>query len=259
MQAKLFSASLLYLILLLSVVLLAAVPAAAADFTPEIKVSPPKVDISTFFNGAQIEVEGKIPVGAMAVVEISGKAATEHLMRKGRRAGLWMNVGNVDVSGAPSLYLAASSNPLLLKAPPADATWGYPALQKNIQLTGVKPDELKFFTGQFFELKETGGVYAQFPGGLKVSPAGDYQKVTGSFDLPATVKPGDYPVCLTVIQADKVIAKKCTDLKVAMVSFPAMLAAMAYKHSAAYGILAILIAIVTGFAMGYIFKGGGGH
>ena len=77
--------------------------------------------------------------------------------------------------------------------------------------------------------------------------------------LPATVKPGVYPVCLTVIQADKVVAKKCTDLKVAMVSFPAMLAAMAYNHSAAYGILAILIAIVTGFAMGYIFKGGGAH
>ena len=68
MQAKLFSASRRCLILLLGAVLVAAVPAVAADFTPEIKVSPPEVQISTFFNGAQIEVEGKIPAGAMAVV-----------------------------------------------------------------------------------------------------------------------------------------------------------------------------------------------
>jgi uncharacterized membrane protein YraQ (UPF0718 family) len=44
-----------------------------------------------------------------------------------------------------------------------------------------------------------------------------------------------------------------------MVGFPAWLAALAYEHGAAYGVLAVVIAIVTGFAMGFIFKGGGGH
>jgi uncharacterized membrane protein YraQ (UPF0718 family) len=38
-----------------------------------------------------------------------------------------------------------------------------------------------------------------------------------------------------------------------------MLSALAYQHGATYGILAVIIAIVTGFAMGYLFKGGGGH
>jgi len=43
------------------------------------------------------------------------------------------------------------------------------------------------------------------------------------------------------------------------VGFPAWLAALAYEHGLAYGVLAVVIAIVTGFAMGFIFKGGGGH
>jgi hypothetical protein len=38
-----------------------------------------------------------------------------------------------------------------------------------------------------------------------------------------------------------------------------VLASMAYSHGATYGVLAVVIAIVTGFAMGFIFKGGGGH
>jgi hypothetical protein len=38
-----------------------------------------------------------------------------------------------------------------------------------------------------------------------------------------------------------------------------MIATLAYQHGAIYGILAVVIAVVTGFAIGFIFKGGGGH
>jgi hypothetical protein len=41
------------------------------------------------------------------------------------------------------------------------------------------------------------------------------------------------------------------------VGFPAAFFSLAYEHGATYGILAVVIAIVTGFAMGYLFKGGG--
>jgi uncharacterized membrane protein YraQ (UPF0718 family) len=45
-----------------------------------------------------------------------------------------------------------------------------------------------------------------------------------------------------------------------MVGLPALLATLAYEHGALYGVIAVIIAILTGFAMGYIFKkGGGGH
>ncbi|MBU4234661.1 MAG: TIGR02186 family protein, partial [Desulfobacterales bacterium] len=195
------------------------------------------------------------------VIEITGPAATEHLMRKGRRGGLWMNVGGLEVQGAPSLYLASSTTPPLLKVPPEEATWGYPALKKQIRFAGrVEQREREMFLDQFFQLKESEEVYAIFPGTLKVKGgSGDSQTVTGAFPLPTKVKPGAYRVCLTVVQGGQVIAKQCSDLKVAMVGFPAMLASLAYEHGATYGILAVIIAIVTGFAMGYLFKGGGGH
>ncbi len=249
------------LALVLGCWLLLASPALAAA-SLDLRISPEVVEIGAFFHGGQVTVRGKIPPGAQAVMEVVGQTAVEHLMRRGRRGGLWMNVGEVDVQGAPSLYLAMSTDPRLLQAPPAEgATWGYPALKKGVSLGGrVEPGEQELFLEQFFKLKESEEIYAAFPGAVKVSgAAGDLKAVTGTFPLPTMVKPGTYQVCLTVIQDGQVIGKQFTDLKVAMVGFPAMLSSLAYQHGATYGILAVVIAIVVGFAMGYLFKGGGGH
>ena len=236
-------------------------PALAGSDPLELQVWPDLVEIGAFFNGHEVKISGKIPPGAQAVVEITGPAAAEHLMRKGRRSGLWMNVGELEVQGAPSLYLAASTSPPLLKDPPAGAVWGYPALKQQIRFAGqVKPEERDMFLDQFFQLKESEEIYGTSPGGLKVEAGPqNLQTLTGTIPLPTKVKPGAYRVCLTVVQGSQVIAQQCRDLKVVMVGFPAMLASLAYGHGATYGILAVVIAIVTGFAMGYLFKGGGGH
>lgn len=249
------------LTLLLCLCLFWATPALAGGASPEIQVWPDVVEIGAFFNGHGVTVIGQVPQGAQAVMEITGQTAVEPLMRKGRRGGLWMNVGELEVQGAPSLYLAASTSPPLLKAPSENATWGYPALKKQISFAGqMEPGQQELFLDQFFQLKESEGVYAIFPGDVKLSGgSGDSQTVTGTFPLPTQVKPGAYRVCLTAVQDGQVIAKNCRDLKVVMVGFPALLASLAYEHGATYGILAVVIAIVTGFAIGYLFKGGGGH
>jgi hypothetical protein len=142
-------------------------PALAGSDPLELQVWPDSVEIGAFFNGQGVKISGKIPPGAQAVVEITGPTATEILMRKGRRSGLWMNVGELEVQGAPSLYLAASTSPPLLQDPPAGAVWGYPALKQQIRFAGqVKPDERDMFLGQFFQLKESEEIYGTSPGGL---------------------------------------------------------------------------------------------
>ena len=45
-------------------------------------------------------------------------------MRKGRRGPLWMNVGEIKVQDAPSLYLVMSTAKELLTAAPADGHLG---------------------------------------------------------------------------------------------------------------------------------------
>jgi len=226
-----------------------------------LQVTPDVVEINSFFNGHDVTVTGTLPAGLGAVVEVIGPTAEEHLRRKGRLGPLWMNVGNIVVDGAPSLYLVLSSAADLLAGNLVDAAWGFPALIQRINLTGdVQDDEKDKFKHQFLELKESEELYAAWPGGLKVAPAEDGRlKVTGTFWLPANVRPDTYKVCLTAVKEGRAVERVCTELAVQMVGFPAFLMTMAHEHAALYGILAVIIAIVVGFLMGYLFKGGGGH
>jgi len=124
----------------------------------------------------------------------------------------------------------------------------------------VSDQEKPEFFDQFLELKGSEGLYTTYKDPIKKSPAaGDLVPVEGRFRLPTNVRPGTYEVCLSVIQDGRVSAKTCGELQVKMVGFPAMLTTLAYEHGATYGILAVIIAIVTGFAIGFLFKGGGGH
>ncbi len=234
-------------------------PAQAA--VSALTVSPNRVQIGTFFSGQTVTVTGQVPAGAQVVLEVMGTSADEHLMRKGRRAGLWMNVGEITIHDAPSLYLVMSTSKELLTAPPVEATWGYKALEKRITFAGsIEAAETPEFLKQFLELKESENIYSSRPGTLTVkAAAGGESTVTGVFPLPTNTKPGTYKVCLSVIADGKVVDNACADLSVALVGFPAMLANLAYQHGLTYGIVAVVIAIVTGFAMGFLFKGGGGH
>jgi uncharacterized protein (TIGR02186 family) len=246
-------------ILVLGLLLAAGLPARAAE--PGLKISPAEVQIGAFFNGQTVTVSGAIPAGTQAVLEVIGGSAEEHLMRKGRRAGMWMNVGAIKVQDAPSLYLVMSTAKELLTAAPPEATWGYRALERRLVFSGnIEPGERQEFLKQFLELKESEQIYASWPGGLKLkAAAGAESAVTASFPLPSNTRPGTYKVCLSVIQDGRVVSRNCADLTVRLVGFPAWLASLAYEHGLAYGVLAVVIAIVTGFAMGFIFKGGGGH
>ncbi len=172
-----------------------------------------------------------------------------------------MNVGEIKVEDAPSLYLVMSSAKELLTAAPAEATWGYRALEKRIVFSGkIEPSERQEFLKQFLELKESEHIYSSRPGALKVAAAaGGASPVTVSFPLPTNIKPGTYKICLSVIADGKAVSNTCTDFTVEMVGFPDLMAKLAYQHGVAYGVLAVVIAIVVGFAMGFLFKGGGGH
>ena len=209
---------------ILGVLLAGALMAQAAE--PALKVSPDNVQIGTFFSGQTVTVTGSIPAGAQAVLEVVGNSADEHLMRKGRRSFLWMNVGEITVHDAPSLYLVMSTAKELLTAATGAATWGYQSLKQRITFSGsIETAERPMFMQQFLELKESEHIYATFPGALKVkATAGGPRTVRGTFFLPSNTKPDTYKVVLSVITDGKVVSSASTELKVEMVGFPALLA-----------------------------------
>jgi hypothetical protein len=238
-------------------------PSLAARADEKLNVAPSSLAISEFFQGAQITVSADIPKGGDAIIEFRGPALKDQLMRKGRRGGLWMNVGEIDVEGAPSLYLFSSTDKNVLSASNrAEAAWGYPALQKQVKFSGSElgAESSEIFQ-QFLKLKEHGGLYGVFPGSIKVLPAtsGDRSTIEGTIKLPGKISPGNYQICLYVLNKGSLAEKTCVDFPVTMEGLPAILASLAYSHATAYGLLAVFIAIVTGFVTGFVFKGKGAH
>jgi hypothetical protein len=120
--------------------------------------------------------------------------------------------------------------------------------------------EKDHFSLEFLKLKESEGLYGNLPGTLKVRNSPEGQAVfQGVFRLPAKVPPAHYQVRLSVVKDGHIVEQKSGTMEVRLAGFPALLTALAYEHGALYGIMAVAIAIATGFLMGFLFKGKAGH
>ncbi|MGQ9688207.1 MAG: TIGR02186 family protein [Desulfobaccales bacterium] len=234
-----------------------AVPAGAEALADNLQVSPNRVDIGAFFRGAEVEVKGALPAGAEAVVEVRGTTIQQTLRRLGRRWGLWMTVGEIEVDQAPNLYLVLSSAPKIPELSGAPTPWGLASLKSQVRLQGaLAPEENDRFLKEFLELKISEDLYKTLPGAICISNSpGGGAAFQGAFQLPAKVPPGPYQVRLSVLEDGRLLEQKTAEFTVKMVGFPALFASLAYEHAALYGVLAVLIAIATGFIMGFLFKG----
>jgi hypothetical protein len=237
---------------------LASCPSAAAE---DIRVTPQSIAITTFFQGAPVSFYGRIPKGSAAVLELRGPEHDEHLMRKGRRMRLWMNVGELQIQKAPSVYLCMSTDRDVLSGSDKGTMWGYEALRQHVHLSGeLSSGESAEFFKQFVKLKESEGLYGIFPASLSVKEGTEgYSNVEGRLDLPGSMPPGDYEIHLYGVQGKQVASNAAGTLQIAATGFPALLDDLAMQHSLTYGILAVVIAIVAGFAMGYFFTSKGAH
>ena len=153
------------------------------------------MEIGAFFRGHQVKVSGKIPQGAQAVMEVLGQTGDEHLMRKGRRGGLWMNVGEIEVQGPRPSTWSMSTSPKLLEDPPAEAPWGYagPEAADPFGPGQVSQEEPEFFWTSFSSSRKARRFTppSQDPSRSPGRPA-ILVPVKGEFRLPTNVKPGTY-------------------------------------------------------------------
>jgi len=242
------------LILLVALVLLGifSLPGRAAN----IRITPATLKIHGFFGGSILRVSGEIPAGTEAVIEVIGKTAEQELMRKGRRWDLWMNVGEIDISGVPGFYLVASSAPRLLSASKTDTPWGYGLWRRRVRFRGTfKQGEEALIFKEFLQLKEGHGLYGRFPGAVEVAAAGRGRaQARASFPINTRIAPGTYRVRVTAVRGWQVVQRTQVPWQVEMVGTPAFLTFLALQRPVLYGILALGLAAVVGFLSGVLFK-----
>jgi len=254
-QCSLKGAWLAFLVVLVVV----GAPVLAWAAASNLRLEPGQIGIGSFFQGQEIRITAVIPSQAEAVLEVRGPEREEHLVRKGRRWGLWMNAGDLTISGMPSLYFFAATTPALASLP--EAPWGYAALENRSRLTGaLEPEGEAFFFKQFIALKESEGIYRPGPEKIMAEPGSEgTKKLSKVFWLPPQVAPGSYQVLLSVVTADGTIIQQQQDLQINKIGMPAFVSALAHEQPVLYGITAVIIALLAGFLMGFFFKSKGAH
>ena len=224
------------------------------------QASPSLIPITMGYHGLPVEIKGESVPGDAVIVKITSAPADIHLKYKGRSAGIfWMKLGTLIFKEIPGTYLVSTSAPVAEVLSPAgreEYGIGYDALRKKATLTAEHGEipEGDWFT-QFFAFKKAEHIYALNEGAVHVDPNGGY---TLALDWPFQAQPGTYTVEVITSRNGQVTGKAEAALKVEMTGLVATISDLASNRRAVYGTIAIVVALAVGFAVGNIFKKGGG-
>jgi len=240
------------LLLLLAALLMPAGAFAAEGV--EFTVSPNELAIDALFNGATLNITGKIPAGTQAIVRFIGLPETIHMKWKEKALGLlWMNRQSVNFHDAPSVCLTAATQGV---SEAARQKYGVEGVRDRIKVESEIPTDAAL--KEFLLFKETAKLYLDDAGQAALDPEENgFQTFHADLRLPSKITPGDYTLEVFALKDGEAIATGVAHMNAKFVGAPAMMASMAFNHGAIYGILAVIIAILGGLVIGRIFQGSG--
>lgn len=198
--------------------------------------------------GAIIYPDGRPPEGATDIaVVVKGPVEPIVVREKRKVAGIWMNVGRVRFRSAPAFYAVASSRPLDRLVDERMAAI-YELGLDNLQLSpggGVDAQTTRRFAQGLIDLRRRNQLYAEYPHGVEISEGVLYR---ARIAIPARVPVGTYTAETFLIRDGRVLAAATREIRIEKLGFERFVADAAQRWSLAYGVTAVAIALLLGWA-----------
>jgi uncharacterized protein (TIGR02186 family) len=231
------------------------VPAGAARANTLVAdLSRHLVAISTGFAGTDVLLFGATENKGDVVVIARGPDRPVVVHRKSRVLGVWVNTAQATFDRAPSFYAIASSRPLAEIAPStvlARHQMGLDNLRLELSWMKASPNVAQEWRAGLIRNHEALGLYRSDVG--RVTFLGN-RLFRAGIHLPANVHTGTYQVEVFHLQDGRVVSAQTTPLHVSKVGAEAAVYDFAYQNSAAYGLIAILVALMAGWAAHMAFR-----
>lgn len=222
------------------------------------------VSIQSNFTGTEIVVFGQIGVDVKTVprpgrydliVKVEGPAQQITTRRKGRFLGVWVNRDYETFVEVPSFYSLASTARVgeLGDRELLDAH-GLGLNHLNLAISGhsdVPLSERDDFRQAFLRLRADQGLYSERPESIEFLTNTMFRT---TIPLPANIPIGKYSVQGYLIQDGVMLARTEQELAVAKSGFEQVTFNLAQNHPAVYGLLAVILAGITGWLAGLIFR-----
>ena len=262
-------------------VLLFALPAAAQDTQDEaaenvnvaepslperieIGLSTETIAITSDFSGVDLTIFGAIdnidPLvqrqGRYDVfVVLEGPSVDLVTRRKARVLGIWMNVDSQSYTGVPESFLISSTRQ------PQDATdlETLARLSLGVGQVRLRPDEtaanseedVREFTAALRRLKEEGGLYQEFPSGVRFISQSLFR---AQLRLPANVPLGRHVARAYLFRQGLLVAQTQATLDIRKAGIEYQLYRLAQDRSLIYGLASVLLALLVGWLGRVMFR-----
>ncbi len=212
------------------------------------------VAISTGFAGTDVLLFGATEGKGDVVVIVRGPDRPVVVHRKSRVLGVWVNTAKMTFDRAPSFYAIASSRPLADIAPStvlARHQMGLGNLRLALSWAKASANVAQEWRAGLIRNHEAQGLYRVEVG--RVTFLGN-RLFRAGIHLPANVHTGTYQVEVFHLQGGRVVSAQTTPLQVSKIGLQAEIYDFAYQNSALYGMIAILVALMAGWAAHLAFR-----
>ena len=226
-------------------------------------VSTREISIQSNFTGIEIVVFGSIDNARPrepgqtpydVIIVISGPKQALTAWRKERVAGIWVNGASETFVSVPSFYAVLSTRQIETMAAPATLkTLGIGI--DNLRLGGggvaeTEPTE-NVFRAALVRLKEEHSLFQQDEGTVSFIGRSLFR---GSVDLPANVPLGRYMAQVYLFRDGQLLSKSESSLQVRKAGFERFVYLLAFRYPFIYGLVAVVIAVLSGAAAWAAFR-----
>jgi len=239
-----------YINIFFIVVLFAKLIAAEAYFD----LSDHNIKIETDFVGKEIIIFGILEDKQETLITIKGPEKNSKIQKKERILGFWFNTKQITYNKIPSIFFIASSAKIkdilpistLIKE---ELSFDYLLENKISQRNFISDTSLETWKENFVRIKKNKNLFKEY----KIEKIENKLFQTRIF-FPSDSIPGNYLVNVYQIKNNLILNKKEKKIILAKSGIGSRIYDFAHKNSAAYGLFAVIFAILSGLLAATLFR-----
>jgi len=218
-------------------------------------LSDHEIAITTGFTGAELLLFGAVEGEGQIIVVVTGPRQSVTVRRKDRIAGIWINTESMTFQNVPSFYTVATTGSLDDIDPDVrmrqEMGLDHISLRPMLKDRDTPTARIRTFRDGLIRNQVRHGLYGAETGRILVL-SGRLFRTRVSF--PANVVTGIYTVSVYYLRDGSPVHAQTTPLRVSKIGLGAYVFRFAHTNAAAYGIFAILVAVLAGWLAAVIFR-----
>ena len=217
-------------------------------------ISDDNIKIETNFIGKEVIIFGILNDDQDTILTIKGPEKNAVIQKKERILGFWFNTKQITYNQIPSIFFIASSNNIEDILPAStiikeELSFNYLLENKTSQRNFISDVSLDTWKDNFVRIKKSKNLFKEY----SVENIDNKLFQTRIF-FPAKSIPGEYKVNVYQIEDNLILNNKEKIITLKKSGIGSQIYNFAHKNAAAYGLFAIIFAVLSGFIAATLFR-----